>query len=294
MFEWIKKLFESPKALEECQVAKNAYFLTIEQQGKEIDEKTKKLNLSYIENNLLHEQVINLEKMLPKTDENEQYWNSKYPKQTITYSGRCLPNQIDRTFEVDVRVFFTPYDQQLTDIVNRSWIGIGKLNEGTNDEKALKCLKWVRANFTYDSDKTVTGLSEFWMFPFEALKYKRGDCDDGAILLSNLMLVAGVPYWRIRLNAGDVEGGGHCYVTLCRETDNQFVCLDWCYNYTDNPVKDRPLHKDERDYYSIWFSWNLRYVFGKMETMVRTPDNNFIIQGIKNAKIKQTKRKNKV
>lgn len=273
MFEWIRILLcgnceQKTKELNDkintYRIENGQLYLSVEKLENTIKEKETEIGKKDTKIQELATQIV-----VP--DPQEFFWNSKYPKQNITYSGRCLPNQTDRTFEVDVRVYFTPYDQQLTDIVNRSWIGIGKLNEGTNDEKALKCLKWVRANFTYDSDKTVTGLSEFWMFPFEALKYKRGDCDDGSLLLANLLLVAGVPYWRIRENCGDVNGGGHCYTTFCRETDNQFCILDWCYDYTDKPVKDRPLHKDERDYYGIWFSFNQHFAFGKMDTMAGMP-----------------------
>jgi hypothetical protein len=220
----------------------------------------------------LEQEISDLKQHIVLPDENEEFWNNKYPKQVITYSGRCLPNQNDRTFETDVRIYFTPYDIQLEEIVNKSWIGIGKLNEGSNDEKALKCLKWVRKNFRYESDKIMTDLSEFWMFPFEALRYKAGDCDDMGILLGNLMLVAKIPYWRIRINAGDVSGSddgkiGHCYISYCRETDNQFVVLDCCYKYNDKPVSIRKIHSEERDYYGVWFSFNQRFSFGKSDAV---------------------------
>jgi hypothetical protein len=213
-----------------------------------------------------------LGKQIEIEDPNETFWNNKYPKQDISYNARAFFNSNIKT-PVDVRIFFQYNDFNIESIVNSTYVDIGKLNEGTFDERALKCLKWVRKNFKYVSDKEVVNMQEFWMFPFESLYYKKGDCDDGAILLANLMMAAKVPYWRVRLNAGDVKGGGHCYVTYCRETDNQFVCLDWCYWYEDAPVASRVLHKDQRDYYSIWFSWNRKYAFGKMETMACIPES---------------------
>jgi|GEM_PF-2839916 len=88
-------------------------------------------------------------------------------------------------------------------------------------------------------------------------------CEDGAILMYNIALRSGVPYWRMRLNAGDVKGGGHCYLTYCREKDNNFVVMDWCYWPNDKHPSDRPLHKDEKNYYGVWFSWNQKYAFYK-------------------------------
>jgi hypothetical protein len=56
--------------------------------------------------------------------------------------------------------------------------------------------------------------------------------------MANIMLRSGIPYYRIRLNAGNVNGGGHAYVTYCRETDNQFVVLDWCYYPNNLLIRD--------------------------------------------------------
>jgi len=66
---------------------------------------------------------------------------------------------------------------------------------------------------------------------------------------------------------GTAGNAGHAYVTYCRETDNQFVVMDCTYWYKSTPVSERKLHSEERDYYGIWFSWNLKYSFGEMETM---------------------------
>ena len=209
-------------------------------------------------------------KQVVTEDPNEKHWNNKYPKQDISYNARAFFNSKIKT-PVDVRIFFQYNDFYLERIVNKTYAGIGKLNEGTYDERALKCLKWVHKFFKYVSDKEVVNMQEFWMFVCEALFYMKGDCDDGAILLANLMSAAKIPYWRIRLNAGDVKGGGHAYVTYCRETDNQFVVLDWTYWYKDIEISKRPLHSEEQNYYSIWFSWNRKYAFGKMETMAGMP-----------------------
>jgi hypothetical protein len=193
----------------------------------------------------------------------ETYWNTRYPK--INQNYMKWENKL--SYQVDVRDFFNEQDSNLP-IISGS----------TNDEKALNSLLWIMNNVTYVADKTVYGYDEYWAWAFETLARKKGDCEDGAILLANIMLRAEIPYWRIRLNAGSVNGGGHCYVTYCRETDDQFVVLDWCYWTNKKPVSERLLHKEEMNYddplknYGIWFSWNKLYAFGEMQTMTGKPD----------------------
>ena len=183
----------------------------------------------------------------------EDYWNSKYPKTVVVYEGRELPNT--GMIAVDVRDFFINInDYQLQEVAQ-------KLQGLSDDEKALECLRWVIANITYVADKTEYGLEEFWCYPNELLKTKKGDCDDGAILLANLMLAAGLPYWKVRLTAGAVPEGGHAYVTYYYEDGSRWVALDWCYFPNVDAVKDRPDYKNSPIYLEVWFSWNLKYAF---------------------------------
>ena len=213
-------------------------------------------------------EVNMLEKQVVTPNPHEEFWNNKYPKENIQYSCRTFPKYKKR-FSVDVRVFFTNSDYKIEEIVKKKWVGIGKLDSGSYDERALKCLKWVRKNFKYAKDDDTTGMSEHWSFPFEALKFKKGDCEDGAILLANIMLAADIPYWRVRLNASDVgtekNKFGHLYVTYCRETDNEFVVVDWTFKYKKTKISERPLHKDERSYYNVRFSWNKKYACKKVK-----------------------------
>jgi len=94
-------------------------------------------------------------------------------------------------------------------------------------------------------------------------------CEDGAILMANIMLNSGVPYWRIRINAGNVVGGGHAYVTYLKEKDDKWYVLDWCYWYNASGT----LWKNAKKYYSdsdgkkgfgIWGSWNAKYIYGDL------------------------------
>ncbi|MHA1470388.1 MAG: transglutaminase-like domain-containing protein [Candidatus Asgardarchaeia archaeon] len=186
--------------------------------------------------------------------EKERFWNNKYPKAIITYSGRFIPNY--GKYEIDVRAFFiNPVCSELQTIV-KNWKSL------SDDEKALKCQLWVKDNITYVSDKTDFGLEEYWEYPQETLKTRKGDCDDGAILIANLMLASGIPYWKIRLTAGDVDGG-HAYVTYYCEEKNYWVACDWCYLPDTRPINQRPDYKDSPIYKEVWFSWNQKYAFHK-------------------------------
>lgn len=195
-------------------------------------------------------------------DPNEVFWNNRYPKVTMNYSRF----ETDGQYSMDVRNYFQEYDTNTPTVAG-----------ATNDEKALNALKFVMGNITYTPDKSNYGWDEYWAYSYQTLTRRKGDCEDGAILMANIMLKSGIPFWRIRLNAGNVNGGGHCYVTYCRETDNQFVVLDWCYWSNNLPVAQRKLHSAEQNYddvaknFYVWFSWNSKYIFGKMQTMSTMP-----------------------
>lgn len=184
-------------------------------------------------------------------DANETYWNNKRPKSDIKYPARpafgSLTNQ-----EVDPRIFWTN-DSSLPNL----W-------DTDNDKTALACQSYIIDKIKYVSDMSQFKDNEVWLFPFETSAIKKGDCEDGAIFMANLMLRAGIPYWRIRLNAGNVKSsptaptGGHAYVTYLREADNKWYLLDWCF---DPKTNFGSLFKDNEKYYGIWFSWNLKYIY---------------------------------
>ena len=192
------------------------------------------------------------------TPEKEKYWNNKYPKAVVMYKGRYIPNY--GMYSVDVRSFLVNRHIDELERIAGKWRGL------PHDEAALKCLRWVMEHIEYISDKKAYGLPEYWCYPMEVLHTGGGDCDDGAILLANLMEVAGIPYWKIRLTAGMVPEGGHAYVTYYYEEGDRWVVLDWCYYPSLKPVKERPDYKDSKIYREVWFSWNRKYAFYKRST----------------------------
>lgn len=181
----------------------------------------------------------------------EEYWNNKHEKGIGLYKAR---NKV----LMDVRQFINPRDINIPTVTGKD-----------HDTIANKALEWVEENINYTlADETD---NEFWKYSWETINKKRGDCEDGAILLYNIMLKSGVPYWRIRLNAGDVayngSTAGHAYVTYLREKDNTWYVLDWCYWYNESVNFKKPWSKAKK-YFGIWFSWNEKYVFNETEYQV--------------------------
>jgi len=188
---------------------------------------------------------------------------NRHPKKNINY----LRHETDGDYQVDVRSF------AMKDYIY-------PLFNGTNDEKMRKCLIWVIENITYKSDMTEYEYDEYWAFPYQTLKHRKGDCEDGAILLWNLALANNIPFWRIRLNAGDVKEPdgtkvGHAYISYFRESDNEAVVLDWCYYPSYVRIEDRKTHKEERDYYDIWWSTDTQQSYGNKKYMISMPKEIF-------------------
>ena len=203
----------------------------------------------------------------------EIYWNSKYPSQEVKYSCRKIVGKDNLLFSVDVRYFFmNSICSELQNIVKG-------IKDYPNDDKMLFCQKWVKNNIGYVSDSIQYKHTEYWADALETLKNKRGDCDDGAILMANLAVAAGIPYWRVRVTAGDVPEGGHAYLTYLPDDElkkpvgeQDWKVADWCYYPNIQPFNERPNYKDDEKYYSdqVWFSFNSKHAFKKGTAKKRT------------------------
>lgn len=129
----------------------------------------------------------------------------------------------------------------------------------SNDTKAYKIMLWVQDNIKYVSDIENYGISEYWTKPTETLDKMSGDCEDGAFLIHSLMLNAGIPWEDIRTYGGEVFAGagaatgGHGWTAYSRETDNEWVVLDWCYYANDKAIGDRTPMSEDHKYIDDWF-----------------------------------------
>jgi len=142
----------------------------------------------------------------------------------------------------------------------------------TQDQKAYKIIEWVQKNINYNSDFSNYGRDEYWALPTQTIQKKSGDCEDGAFLIHSMLLAAGVNPDRIRTYGGlvidkSVGGlGGHAWTVYKRETDNQWVLLDWCYNPDDAPISQRETFKKYKDYIDSYFYVTLRETVDEKNT----------------------------
>lgn len=169
----------------------------------------------------------------------EEYWNNKRPKRLVTWEAR-------NNYRMDVRSFF-----QVDDTLPKF--------TGSNDEIVSDVLAWCITNIKYIPDK-----EENWKYAYETLKLKTGDCEDGAILIANILVNSGVSYWKIRLNKGFVKYNNqktyHCFLTYLAEKDNVWYMIDWCY--FPNESRDLKLSwKNAEKYFEPDASWNSKFAF---------------------------------
>lgn len=194
------------------------------------------------------------------------YWDNKWAKDEVIYNGRALRGSSER-IQVDVRNFVIANDYILSRIIKEN-----NLIGSTYNETAHRCQKFVVNTIKYVSDDEQNTCPEFWQFPFETLASKRADCEDGSILMASLMIVAGIPNYRVKVAAGYVQPeptapqGGHAYCIYLADMPNgeqEFVIMDWCY-YEDSalPPCQKPLAKNggyNGTYQDIWFTFNNEY-----------------------------------
>jgi len=148
----------------------------------------------------------------------------------------------------------------------------------TNDVKAYKIMMWVQENIEYKTDTENYGQPERWARPTETLAIMSGDCEDGAFLTHSLMLSAGIPWDRVRTYGGLVEAGtnaplgGHGWTVYKRETDNQWVPVDWCYYPEDTPLAERTRIQDDLRYWDdFWLVDAMKTVETPLYNSVRNP-----------------------
>lgn len=205
-------------------------------------------------------------------NELKNYWDNRYPKNPVLYRGRSIPQKLNgqiilTNLQIDVKTMFTS-----NDVVVKTIIEENKITGANNDEKMLNIQKWIFNNIKYIGDDLSQGVVEYWQFPFETIKLRTGDCEDGALLIAALAVNMGIPAFRLRVVAGFVQPaptapqGGHGYVAYLRESDNQWVAIDWCYSQDSHlPVSSKLILKNNTIYKNIWFTFNNEYSWSQKE-----------------------------
>lgn len=178
----------------------------------------------------------------------EKQWRDMFTKQPVIYRAQNGNPRDVRTFLFDnshiLKLYIDHYDLR-----------------GIDDEDTMRrILVWVIDHLQYVGDPQTKGQPEFWQNPEDTIITLKGDCEDGAILIKSLSLVAGVPDWKVKILAGEVVGGGHAYCTFIRYDDVQ-VILDWCYWPNRLRIAERPARQFEENYLEVWFSWDKKHSY---------------------------------
>ena len=203
------------------------------------------------------------------------YWNNKWEKAPIIYTGRALRGKsYERQIDADVKTFIQKHDAILWHVISQAG-----LYKDTANATAWEIQKFVCKFLKYANDDVTVDCPEFWLFPFESIQSEIGDCEDGAILIAALLINAGIPSWRVKVCAAqvvsdpvfapsDTDLGGHAYcIYLADRPDSdrklEWVILDWCYMQDPElPIEKKPLAGDggqEGAYRDIWFTFNDEY-----------------------------------
>lgn len=155
----------------------------------------------------------------------------------------------------------------------------------SNDEKIYKIEQWVIENIEYVLDIHNYGMNEYWATPTLTILREQGDCEDGAFLIHSLALHAGVPIDRLRTYGGFVELeegipllGGHGWTAYKRESDDEWVEVDWCYYPTDTLLSERTAMKDDTKYVDDFFYVDaLKTVDASLVNRIRKPVSGGLI-----------------
>jgi len=178
----------------------------------------------------------------------EKKWRAMFTKYPVVYRAQNGNPRDVRTFLFDKSHILKVYVEHY------------KL-KGIDDEDTMRRITlWVMDHLRYVGDSQNKGQVEYWQNPEDTIITLRGDCEDGAILIKSLSLVAGVPDWKVKILAGMVVGGGHAYCTFIRYDDTQ-VILDWCYWPNRLRVAERKPRQQETNYKEVWFSWDKQYSY---------------------------------
>jgi predicted transglutaminase-like cysteine proteinase len=127
------------------------------------------------------------------------------------------------------------------------------------DTKMYKIEQWVKNNITYVSDIKQYRTSELWAYPTMTVNSKEGDCEDGAFLMHSLALHVGIDPDRLRTYGGIVitsDGtgvGGHAWTAYKRESDDEWIVLDWCYWPKSTALSERGSMSEDLKYIDDYF-----------------------------------------
>ncbi len=219
------------------------------------------------------------------------YYDNKYPKVNILWSGRSLPFSKQKV-SVPVSDLITPNNYRINKLLE-NW----KFDLNEDFETLIpKIYNKIRTSYyKYTSDKLTWGQPDVWEFPFEAFyqidRNKGLDCDSWAIFQTSFYLASGLPSWRVRCVAGNTPLGGHLTVYIFSFKDSSWHHLNSTYgrkydNISSFPTTEDAGNLDNIGITNVWFSFNDLYSWHKFITKEdektfktkKNKDKNIIIE----------------
>jgi len=215
------------------------------------------------------------------------YWDNRKPMADIFYRGRPYPLSPREMLEMDVRLFITPRDRVIQNNV-RNYNLLVK-DPLKCDDDMLKIYRWHQQKyFSYAYDEQTFKIPELWLFPYEMMAKRKGDCEDYTHSLISHMIAAGVPSWRLRAVCGLTwEDFGHS--TFYPLSDD---LVTWRHMNSTTPISmiprtfnELPKSNDSSDKIGIkdvWFSFN---DYGAWHTFETGVAENSFKKNLKNVRI---------
>jgi len=176
------------------------------------------------------------------------YFLSKFTKINKSYYIRGYGHN-----RVDLSKFIQ--DCMNEDVLKQLVIDMGWNMVKDKDLLVIDILRYVWGRTRYVGDKLAWDTPEYWQSAKQTYDLKRGDCEDGAILILTLCRLSGVSSNRVFLTCGYMQnGGGHSYFKYYGSDGVKYI-LDWCYYYDKRRIPNHKTIKDKR-YADVWWFGN--------------------------------------
>jgi len=196
----------------------------------------------------------------------QRYWNNYWRKTNILYTARPGWNQ-----NISEILNMVPIEEAVK--IENYFKGYHLKEFAKSDHrKAVFALRWCINNFRYIGDYKKLKKYEFWQYAHETYKDRTGDCEDGAVFMYHILRLMGVPAWKLRLVAQDVQYKGsvvgHCFLSMLVRGNGRWsydwYVLDWCYypraslmNFKNQTVRETQMYNPSSR--PIWWSFNEEY-----------------------------------
>lgn len=210
--------------------------------------------------NLKKDIIIERLEMSRKSQENiqerEDYWNNKYPHNPIRYKAQG-------DFHRDMRSLINYPSYIASEVVL-----FDGLNKQTEEDTLFAILRWCENNIKYVSDIKEKGVLEHWEDSDIVIQKREGDCEDKALVFKALTLVCGIPDYKVKIVAGNVEDPGnkdklvgHAYPIILIK--DEWYTFDPTYYPDYTPLKSRIKHRNNNKYKDIWWTFSRNHCFSQ-------------------------------